>query len=101
MNLSKYNKFKSYLDITIRAFIFYSPYACRGMKKKVPKDSLLHAEFYEIQKIEVENILLRLRYGNFGIYELEMDQRLSVSDELSLKLMADDASLPVEFKEIR
>lgn len=99
MNFSKYNKFKSYLDIMRRAF--YLPYV--RFSRKDENGSRRRWKFYEIscrrritsrwevargEKKNGLRVFIAISIRNFGIYELEMDQRLSVSDELSLKLMA-------------
>lgn len=98
MNFRKHNKFKSYLDIMIRAFYFL--YVC------LRRGNGFHfccCEFYEIfERTEIrkeenhrEESFIATLIRNFEIYELETDQRLSVSDELSVKLMAVDTSLNI------
>lgn len=89
MNFSKHNKFKSYLDFSLRTRFY--------LRKETEPVSVLRCEFYEIFKNQTraESILLRNQIRSFGIYELEMDQRLTESDELSLILMEVFVSLQI------
>lgn len=97
MNFNKYNKFKSHLDINdTKAFSSHLPAPSLNANSRTARIVKFLWDFGKSKSREKRRnertFYCHFKAENFGIYELEMDQRLSVSDELSMKLMADYTS---------